>query len=109
MQHPLSFASNEHTLDNAVALIRLIEPLLSPYGYHCGLTGGVLFKGTSTKDTDIILYPHNPDKKLLPEQLLPLLLPIGLTKRMETDIEYTHREVIICSYADRRIDLFLLN
>lgn len=45
-------------LNEAVSLIRRIEPALSAAGYHCGLTGGVLFKGESVKDLDIIIYPH---------------------------------------------------
>ena len=53
------------TLESAVALIRELEPKLSEIGFHCGLTGGSLFAGSSDKDVDVIVYPHQSGK---PEQ-----------------------------------------
>lgn len=47
------------TLDDAVALIRVIEKQLAKVHAHVGITGGVLFRGKSAKDLDLIVYPHN--------------------------------------------------
>lgn len=47
------------TLEEAIDLCRKIENELEEYGYHCALTGGVLYNGSSTKDVDIMIYPHS--------------------------------------------------
>lgn len=46
------------TLDDAIAVIRELEPVASKAGYHLGITGGVLYRGYSKKDLDIVCYPH---------------------------------------------------
>ncbi len=54
---------NDHkwTMDKALTLIREIEPTCKQHGYFLGLCGGVLRKGYSDKDLDIILIPMNAD------------------------------------------------
>ncbi len=44
------------TLEDAVALCKLIEDLAPAYGCHVALTGGVLYKEGPRKDLDILLY-----------------------------------------------------
>jgi hypothetical protein len=102
-------SSYVHRITDAIELIRLIEPALAAHGYHSGLTGGVLYKGTSHHDTDLIIYPHDPTKCLPASELLKLLAPFGVTHSYTTDSEYTHREILICHYQGQRIDLFLLS
>ncbi len=51
------------TLELAVKLVKKLEPELSNSGYHCALTGSVLYKGSSEKDLDIVIYPHDVDKQ----------------------------------------------
>lgn len=46
------------TFEEAITLCRELEVRLKDIGYHCGLTGSMLYKGKSTKDIDIIIYPH---------------------------------------------------
>lgn len=46
-------------LHTALATIREIDPICRKHGYFCGLTGGVLLKGESYKDLDIMLMPLN--------------------------------------------------
>lgn len=50
-------------LEKAVEVVRWLEARLSAHGYHCALTGGVIFKGSSEKDLDIIIYPHTKGEK----------------------------------------------
>jgi hypothetical protein len=45
------------TLDDALKTLRELNPKLQAHGYCVALTGGVLFKGESAKDLDIVLYP----------------------------------------------------
>ena len=47
------------TLGSAVDFCRFIQPLIREGGYHCGLTGSSLIHGESTKDVDILIYPHD--------------------------------------------------
>ena len=97
-----------HTTLDALALIRKMEPICADHGYHTALTGSVLYKGSSEKDTDIILYPHDPKKALDEPGLLGLLGLCGLAVRHIADANYVNRKVIICGYEDQRIDIFLL-
>lgn len=46
------------SLEEALALVRELEETVSVFGWHVGLTGGVLKRGYSEKDVDIIAYPH---------------------------------------------------
>lgn len=47
------------SLDEAVKTVRWLEPKLAEIGFHVALTGGVLFKGQSFKDLDLMVYPNN--------------------------------------------------
>lgn len=46
------------TREQAFWVIELLEPLLANAGAHCALNGSVLYRGSSTKDLDLIVYPH---------------------------------------------------
>ena len=94
-----------HTIDSAMVLIRQIEPVLAANGYHCALTGSVLFKGESEKDIDIVLYPHNPDKLLQPIELLDLLEPFLSVANDYTEPQYK-RPIAIMKHESGRVDLF---
>jgi len=45
------------TLDNALSFVRELNIRLNTVGFYVGITGGVLFKGESQKDLDVIIYP----------------------------------------------------
>lgn len=46
-------------LNDAIEEIKQLEPKLAAVGFHCALTGSVLYKGESIKDLDLVIYPHN--------------------------------------------------
>jgi len=47
------------TLDEAIAFVKLLEvELAEKCDAHCGIVGGVLMKGESEKDLDVVIYPH---------------------------------------------------
>lgn len=46
------------TRDQAFWVIENLEPQLASLGAHCALAGSVAYRGTSDKDLDIVLYPH---------------------------------------------------
>ena len=49
------------TLQEALQLIRDLQPQLKPLHYHVALGGGVLNKGTSQKDLDLYLLRFDND------------------------------------------------
>jgi hypothetical protein len=52
------------TLETALSLIREVDPTLRErYSCFLGLCGGVLIKGASDKDLDLILIPLNGNQK----------------------------------------------
>jgi hypothetical protein len=63
------------TQREALDLVKKIEGFAPNYGYHVGLTGGVLYKEGERKDIDVIFYPHNgPDNVVNPQGLTDALL-----------------------------------
>lgn len=44
--------------EEAFWVIERLEPEMAKLGAHCALTGSILYRGTSDKDLDIVLYPH---------------------------------------------------
>lgn len=60
------------THEKAFSVARDIESKAPLYGYHVGLTGGLLYKDGNRKDADFILYEvrkADPDKDALLKQL----------------------------------------
>lgn len=57
------------TLEQALVFVRELEEVLSPLGFHCGLTGSILYKGQSDNDLDVTIFPHKTmqmDASMLP-------------------------------------------
>lgn len=52
-------ASTSWTLDEAVRLMRRMWPGLQEAGWHIGLTGSVVYRGSSKKDLDLVAYPRD--------------------------------------------------
>lgn len=46
------------TLDEALELVRSLHLPLADIGWCCGIGGGVLIKGSSDKDLDLIFVPY---------------------------------------------------
>jgi len=67
--------SGDWALDLALKVIRLIQPKIRNFGYHCALGGGVLNKGYSTKDLDLYMLPlvGTPDPMALRTYLSTVL------------------------------------
>ena len=50
-------------LDLLAKLEKFLSGLTDEGGYHCALGGSVLHKGHSNKDLDVIVYPHDFQKR----------------------------------------------
>ena len=112
----------EYTLEKAVKVCREIEEKLVPLGYHCALGGSCLYRGTSEKDIDIIIYPHDVKKQKPPVDIIGEL---GMTTQTyqsqgqgligNVTPSTTDKIVFVCfgrfesaGEDDVRIDLFFL-
>jgi len=83
-----------------------MEALLKPIGYHCGLTGSLLYRGTSAKDVDVIIYPRDPVNR---RSMHEILKQLGARK---TRMAYTGaggKLVAVAKYKGIRVDLFFLS
>lgn len=52
-------AATRWTLENSVELIRILQPLAHKHGYHLALAGGILNRGYSDKDLDVVALPRS--------------------------------------------------
>lgn len=94
----------------------MIRPHLRMAGWELGITGSVLFEGSSTKDGDIIVYPTDESSFDL-GLLYAALETLGLNQefsypelikvwRVSKSNDIKHVEV--WSYKGKRLDLFIL-
>lgn len=61
------------TLDDAVTLIRSVQPAVMQAGYYMALAGGVLNKGTSLTDLDLVIVPRTPQTTMADADVLNTL------------------------------------
>ena len=79
--------SHIFTLEDAVAFARTVEAEISKVGWHCALAGSCLHAGRSSKDVDLIVYPHKktgphcPNKRGLHGALRRAGLDVWMTRR----------------------------
>ena len=99
------------TLDQARQFCVELNDYLAPFGYGVGLTGGILLRGTSDKDIDVIVYPY----KRVSSDFDPMYnaLPnFGLkyNKLPNENRGYADdgKRVEIWDFQGKRIDLFFL-
>lgn len=101
------------TLDEAVTLVREIEPWFKQQGFHVGLTGGVLYNGLSFKDVDLIVYPHKSTSTSYVEivdKIAAIYNSAGLTLVSSMDHKTYGDEKIVhlCAYNNHRVDVFIM-
>ncbi len=51
------------TRNESIWMLAALEAELKKLNAHCGLTGSVLYRGDSTKDLDVIIYPRHKNQK----------------------------------------------
>jgi hypothetical protein len=98
------------TRETAFQFLEQLEKFLAANGYHCALGGSVMYRSTSDKDLDVIVYPHNRDNCILVDVLWERLREF-LSPRKSFNSEGSSRDskdVRVFYVADRRIDFFFL-
>ena len=98
------------TLDEAIAVTRIIETHIIPADYHCALGGEVLHKGSSDKDLDIFIYPHNG--RSLNPSLVRLKLQLAGCKCCfapgHSENSNDIKVIELWDYKGKRIDFFFV-
>lgn len=94
------------TFMEALAEVTRLEPIANKHGLHIGITGGVLYKQTSTKDLDLIIYPHQTCKTYNFDGFLKEISSnvIDASDHHEDD----EKKVYTCTVNNKRIDFFCL-
>lgn len=95
----------------ALQLINQLDPLLREIGWVSGLTGGVLFRGESYKDLDIIIYPFEDGGNFPPEQrsrdaVTQLLFGLGFERHEYGSPSSCLNDVEIWQLNGKRVDFF---
>ena len=95
------------TLEDGIRICREMEKILIPIGYHCGLLGSLLHRGQSTKDADIVIYPHQVDEQLDEMKILEKL-GVSITEYPPNEASCTDKMITVCDYKGTRVDFFFL-
>jgi len=97
-------------IEQAQKLCANLERQLAPLGAHVALGGSVLYNGSSTKDVDIIIYPHaNSDKVKSLTPIKAKLVELGFTYSDEAPSVNDGKIVrVMNDISGRRVDFFFL-
>ena len=105
------FGESPWTLEEGIDICRQIEAKISSWGFHCGLTGSCLFRGQSSKDLDIIIYPHKYVGENYSITDVVEVLKQSFCKELEP-IDHRHyndfKTVYWGDFQNKRIDFFFL-
>lgn len=120
MSRPLGFAANGDAIwkswDLALGLqiVRKIERIAALHGAHVALGGGVMKRGRSTHDLDVVLFPHNGPNGFHYEALVEALAAVGITRWRTVAQVHRHwrsigatddKHVEVFAWRNRRIDI----
>ena len=113
--------TNTWTLEEALPLIRNLQPQAHQFGYHLCLGGGVLNTGRSEKDLDLYFLPMSPSDDKAAELKAWLdnlwgagvdLCNMALMRLAEEVPEYPddpmYQEKLKYDFSDLRIDVFIM-
>lgn len=95
------------TLEEGVKLARMVEPHAQKFGFHVALAGGVLMKGRSDKDVDLLFYVRKTLRGASPLDLLKRLEELGFRKQSFRSGYHTDdtKPVFMSFFKGRRVDL----
>jgi hypothetical protein len=72
-------------LDEAIDLVRELDPSVMAYGWHCTLAGSVLYEGSSASDLDLLFFPHKVGGGATRNGLHTALTRFGLERYQTTN------------------------
>ena len=92
-------------LGEAIDLVRLLQDDCMKRGYYVAIAGGVLNKGYSNNDLDLVVVPRTPDED---DQVIKAFLCSQLEIRETTTIGGV-TEVLSLSYRGKPVDIAIVN
>lgn len=96
------------TLDEALTLIRQIQPNLHVSRWHVALGGGVLNKGQSQKDLDLYFLPFDANVTMITPYLVAMWgTAYPLSKQEDEYPENLHFYSMKFFHGGKRIDVFI--
>jgi hypothetical protein len=100
-------------IDEALDLVRLLQPLTRQFNYHLALGGSVLNRGRSDKDLDIYFLPLDNGDEVQPRELENWLGEVyGPAKRLSgeayKDDPSAYRSKVQLTHCGKRIDAFIM-
>jgi len=104
------------TREQAFWVLERLELIMASMGAHVALNGSVLYRGSSEKDLDVIIYPHNKQQEELWETY-PLKMAIKKFFQAETinncegisQIRDGKQVAWLKTPEGKRVDLFFLS
>ena len=98
------------TMDQARQFCHKLNDHLVSFGYGVGLTGGIILKGQSDKDIDVIIYPLKAQYDF--DAMYCSLPAFGLKyiRLPNQNLGYAddNKRVEVWEFEEKRIDLFFL-
>lgn len=97
-------------LQDGLRLLADLHPLLLKLEIGIGLTGSLAYRGTSTKDIDLVLYPFHEKRTLTIDWLRAFLTPLGFTidyAGSSTGSGSDPNTVLVTTYNGKRVDFLL--
>jgi hypothetical protein len=98
-------------LVSAINLARDVEIIAEQNGLHIALAGGVLKKGYSFKDLDLLVYPHKAGGEFHVDYFIESFNRKGFSKwkRVDWTTPYGDNKIIFTTdYNGKRVDIFFL-
>lgn len=111
------------SLNDARRLIKKLEKSCAEIGWHVGLHGSVLMRGRSSKDLDLIFYPHTMIRRR--QIRYPLEMLHEVLEEQGLELIFTHQELLeyhknngenrtdekwieVWKLGERRVDVFVM-
>jgi hypothetical protein len=96
-------------LDSALAVAReLLWPAFERVGFHIALTGSILYRGTSSKDIDFLLFPR--DKRNADwGKAEKVVAGFDPNFQLKATAKYRNRDTWVCTIQSCRIDFLLVD
>ena len=108
------------TLLEALKIVRMLQPVIRPMGYHITLGGGVLNKGISKKDLDLFILRCNNTER---EESFSVIVAVSKTLKQTREVltsrplrdspdygpdeDFHFKQAYMFMLGDRRIDVFV--
>lgn len=100
------------TLDQALGVIPLVEPVAAKHGLHIGICGSVLHKRRSNDDLDLVVFPLKTDKEYNFRAFQDELIDLGFAGWINCGKYHLDdsKRVYSCFYQlNQRVDWFLFH